>query len=390
MFYSNEIVERIRKKSQLFNIVLEHTTLTRKGQLWYGTCPFHHETEPSFIVDPRDSTYYCFGCGVGGNVFDFVMRINKCSFREAVEFLAKRNHINLPAPIISPINDNSVLYQINREAARFYFTELRKTENYGIKYLQKRNLSNETMTKFGLGYASRFGKDLYSHLISKGFAAEDIVRSGLAGYGEIYTKTETKEMDYFDKFWNRVIFPIVDINNNIIGFGGRILGNGKPKYYNSQETAIFNKGQNLYGLNIAQHSKKGYFILCEGYMDVISMHQAGYDNAIASLGTALTQQQAQLIKNYTNKVVLAYDSDDAGVTAALRAIPILKDAGIKPFILNLQPHKDPDEFIKSLGIDEFNNRIHTVTCADRFIVDKSRDTENFYETAANILLKMIS
>ena len=355
MRYSDDIIEEVRQKNDIVDVVSQYVKLTRKGSSYFGLCPFHNEKTPSFSVTPGKQMYYCFGCGAGGNVFNFIMEYENYSFGEALKHLADRAGVELPKieysrEVREKAEQKAELLEINKQAAQYYYYQLR-TEGgrQGHEYLAGRQLSEETMRKFGLGYSDKFGSGLYKYLKSKGYSDERLRESGLFNVDERH--------GMYDKFWNRVIFPIMDVNNRVIGFGGRVMGDGKPKYLNSPETKIFDKSRNLYGLNIARTTRKKYLILCEGYMDVISMHQAGFTNAVASLGTALTSGHASLLKRYTNEVYLTYDSDGAGVKAALRAIPILKEVGITTKVINMRPYKDPDEFIKALGAQEYEERI---------------------------------
>lgn len=355
MRYSDDIIEEVRQKNDIVDVVSQYVKLTRKGSSYFGLCPFHNEKTPSFSVTPGKQMYYCFGCGAGGNVFNFIMEYENYSFGEALKHLADRAGVELPKieysrEVREKAEQKAELLEINKQAAQYYYYQLR-TEGgrQGHEYLAGRQLSEETMRKFGLGYSDKFGSGLYKYLKSKGYSDERLRESGLFNVDERH--------GMYDKFWNRVIFPIMDVNNRVIGFGGRVMGDGKPKYLNSPETKIFDKSRNLYGLNIARTTRKKYLILCEGYMDVISMHQAGFSNAVASLGTALTEKHATLLKRYTDEVILTYDSDDAGVRAALRAIPIVKRAGLRARVLHMNPYKDPDEFIKTLGAEKFQERI---------------------------------
>lgn len=299
--------------------------------------------------------YYCFGCGVGGNVFTFAMEYENLTFPEAVEFLAERAGVELPKAEYSKearekASLKSTLLEINKEAARYFYAQLKSEHGKaGYTYLKERRLSDETIQAFGLGYSNKYSDDLYRYLRTKGYSEDLIRQAGLINTDEKH--------GIYDKFWNRVMFPIMDVNSRVIGFGGRVMGEGKPKYLNSPETLIFDKSRNLYGLSRARSSRKSYFLLCEGYMDVISLHQAGFTNAVASLGTALTAGHASLIKRYVKDVYLTYDSDEAGTKAALRAVPILRDAGISAKVIRMEPYKDPDEFIKNLGAEEFEQRI---------------------------------
>ena len=332
-----------------------YVRLQKKGANYFGLCPFHNEKSPSFSVSPGKQMYYCFGCGAGGNVYTFIQEYENYTFPEAVKMLADRAGVNLPEIEYSEEakkaeSKRSRLLEINKEAAKYFYFQLRARQGEtGYRYLRDRQLSDETIKKFGLGFANKTSNDLVQYLRSKGYSPELIHEAGLCNVDEKH--------GMYDKFWNRVIFPIEDINHRVIGFGGRVMGDGTPKYLNSPETPIFDKSRNLYGLNFARTSRKGNIILCEGYMDVISMHQAGFDQAVASLGTAFTLGQASLLKRYTKEVLLSYDSDGAGVKAALRAIGILKEAGLTGKIISLEPYKDPDEFMKNLGKEAFQERI---------------------------------
>ena len=355
MYYPEEIIEEIRMKNDIVDVVSGYVKLQKKGSSYFGLCPFHNEKSPSFSVSPGKQIYYCFGCGAGGNVISFVMQYENYTFQEAVKFLAKKAGIQLPEAEYSEEtrkkeNKRARLLQVNKEAATYFFHQLRSENGRaGWQYLKKRELSDETIRKFGLGFANMTSNDLVKFLKSKGYEDEVIRDAGLATFDE--------KFGFHDKFWNRVMFPIQDINHRVIGFGGRVMGDGKPKYLNSPETPVFDKSRNLYGLNIARTARKNQIILCEGYMDVITMHQAGFSQAVASLGTAFTEGQASLLKRYTDEVILSYDSDGAGVTAALRAISILKEAGMTGRVLNLEPYKDPDEFIKNCGQEAFQKRL---------------------------------
>ena len=355
MRYSDDIIEEVRMKNDIVDVVSQYVKLNKRGSTYFGLCPFHNEKTPSFSVTPAKQMYYCFGCGAGGNVFNFVMEYENYTFGEALKHLADRAGVQLPKIEYSgeakkKAERRAALLEINKLAAGYFYYQLRRESGrQAHEYLTGRGLSEETIRKFGLGYSDKYSDDLYKYLKSKNYSDELLRDSGL------FNVDERRGM--YDKFWNRVIFPIMDVNNRVIGFGGRVMGDGKPKYLNSPETTIFDKSRNLYGLNVARTTRKNYLILCEGYMDVISMHQAGFTNAVASLGTALTSGHASLLKRYTQEVLLLYDSDDAGVRAALRAIPILREAGVSSRVVNLKPHKDPDEFIKALGAEEYQKRI---------------------------------
>ncbi len=355
MYYPDELVEEVRAKNDIVDVISGYVRMQKKGSSYFGLCPFHNEKSPSFSVSRDKQMYYCFGCGAGGNVFTFLMAYENCSFPEAIKELADRVGVALPEMEYSEEvkkreGRKAKLLEVNKEAAKYFYYLLRSPKGViGHQYLSGRALSEETMKKFGLGFASVSNNELVSYLHSKGYADELIKEAGLASFDERY--------GMHDKFWNRVMFPIQDINHRVIGFGGRVMGDGKPKYLNSPETMIFDKSRNLYGLNFARTSRKNNIILCEGYMDVIAMHQAGFTQAVASLGTAFTVGQANLLRRYTNDVLLAYDSDGAGVNAALRAINILRESGLRGRVINMEPAKDPDEFIKANGADAFQERM---------------------------------
>lgn len=356
MYYSDEIIEEVRSKNDIVDVISSYVKLQKKGSSYFGLCPFHNEKSPSFSVSREKQMYYCFGCGAGGNVFTFLMEYENYSFQEALKYLADRAGVELPEAEYSKearerADQKAILLEINKVAAQYFYVQLKSPQGaHALSYLKDRGLSDEMIHSFGLGYSNKYSNDLYQYLKSKGYRDELIVKAGLVTVDERYGVS--------DKFWNRVMFPIMDSNSRVIGFGGRVMGDAKPKYLNSPETMIFDKSRNLYGLNRARSSRKPYILLCEGYMDVISLHQAGFSNAVASLGTALTPGHASLIKRYVKEVYLTYDSDEAGTKAALRAMPILKDVGITARIIRMEPYKDPDEFIKHLGAEAFEERIH--------------------------------
>ncbi|WP_368188942.1 DNA primase [Blautia sp. 1033sp1_1033st1_G9_1033SCRN_220408] len=395
MRYSDDIIEEVRMKNDIVDVVSQYVKLTRKGSSYFGLCPFHNEKTPSFSVTPSKQMYYCFGCGAGGNVFNFVMEYENYSFGEALSHLADRAGVQLPRIEYSSearekAKQRETLLEINRQAAQYFYYQLRRESGQiGYRYLTDRGLSDETIRKFGLGYSDKFSDDLYKFLKGKGYDDDQLRDSGLFNVDERH--------GMYDKFWNRVIFPIMDVNNRVIGFGGRVMGDGKPKYLNSPETKIFDKSRNLYGLNVARTSRKPYLILCEGYMDVISMHQSGFTNAVASLGTSLTSGHASLLKRYTQEVLLLYDSDEAGVKAALRAIPILREAGINSRVVDLKPHKDPDEFIKTEGAEAFQQRLDQardsfmfrVSVSEKdFPMEEPQGQNRFFERCARLLLEL--
>ena len=351
--YSREVIDEVISRNDIVDVISGYVKLKKNGSSYTGLCPFHNEKSPSFSVSGQRQLYHCFGCGAGGNVITFVMEYENMTFLEAVKMLGERAGVALPQTSMSEedrkergIRDR--LLEINKIAATYYYRQLRSENGKaGLDYLKKRELSDSTINSFGLGYATQSTGNLYKLLKDKGYDDDILKESGLFTY----------ERGIHEKFWNRVIFPIMDINNKVIGFGGRVMGDAKPKYLNSPETRLFDKSRNLYGLNIARTSRKPNMIICEGYMDVISMHQAGFNQAVASLGTALTPGHARLLKRYTDNVLITYDSDEAGVKAALRAIPILKEAGLSTKVINMRPYKDPDEFIKAMGAEAFQERI---------------------------------
>ncbi len=355
MYYPDEIIEEVRTKNDIVDVIGSYVKIQKKGSSYFGLCPFHNEKSPSFSVSGHKQIYYCFGCGAGGNVISFIMNYENYTFQEAVKFLADRAGIKLPEIEYSKEakekqSKRAKLLEVNKEAAKYFYYQLRnESGKQGYEYFKNRELSDETMNKFGLGYARKTSNDLTLYLKSKGYTDELLVEAGISAADEKY--------GIHDKFWNRVMFPIQDINHKVIGFGGRVMGDAKPKYLNSPETLVFDKSRNLYGLNFARTARAGNIILCEGYMDVIAMHQAGFTQAVASLGTAFTSGQANLLRRYTDEVLLSYDSDGAGTKAALRALEILKEAGLTGKIINLDPYKDPDEFMKHLGKEAFAERI---------------------------------
>ena len=355
MYYPQEIVDEVLANTDIVDVISAHVHLKKRGKDYVGLCPFHNEKTPSFTVVPGKNMYYCFGCGAGGSAVTFLMKYNNSTFTEALQELADRAGITLPVRELSEEagkreKHRQDLLAVNKETATYYYKLLRSRRGErGMRYFAGRQLSPETLNKFGLGFADGSRNDLTAYLRKKGFSDDLILESDVALFNE--------KQGVHDRFWNRVMFPIQDVRGRVIGFGGRVLGDSKPKYINSSDTEIFDKGRNLYALNLARRSKKDYLILCEGYMDVIAMHQAGFIEAVASLGTAFTPGQASLLHRYTNRVLLAYDSDGAGVRAALRNIGILRSAGLDTAVIDLRPHKDPDEFIKKEGKEAFQERI---------------------------------
>ena len=355
MYYSEDFVEEVRQRNDIVDIISSYVNLKRSGSNYVGLCPFHNEKTASFSVSGNKQMYYCFGCGAGGNVFTFLMEYENLTFPEALAQLAERAGMELPEQSETTEekrrrNVREQILEIYKIAANYYYAKLNSERGREAKqYLLGRELSEETIRHFGLGYSDKYSNDLYQYMKAKGYDDSLLNQTGLFQFQEA--------KGVYDKFWNRVMFPIMDRRNKVIAFGGRVMGDGKPKYLNSPETMIFDKSRNLFGLNFVHGKQDHGMIVCEGYMDVIALHQAGFTNAVASLGTAFTSQQSSLLKRYTDTVYLCYDSDGAGTRAALRAMPILRDAGITAKIIRMEPYKDPDEFIKNLGAEAFEERI---------------------------------
>ena len=354
MYFSDDIVEEVRSRNEIVDVISSYVKLQKKGGSYFGLCPFHNEKSPSFSVSGNKQMFYCFGCGEGGNVFSFLMKYDNLTFSEALKQLADRAGVSLPDYKESSEERQKTylknqIYEINREAAR-YFHYLYGIEigNAAREYVETRGLEKDTVTGFGLGYSSMKKDALYSYFKKKGYEDQVLKQTGLFIYDE---------RGVSDRFRNRLMFPIINSNNKVIGFGGRVMGEGQPKYLNSPETPVFDKGRNLYGFNIAKNSRKNNLIICEGYMDVISMHQAGFNQAVASLGTAFTPGQALLMKRVTKDVLVCYDSDGPGTKAAIRAIGIFREAGMRCKVINMKPYKDADEFIKKEGAEAFSKRI---------------------------------
>lgn len=392
MYYPEEVIEEVRMKNDIVDVISGYVKLQKKGSSYFGLCPFHNEKSPSFSVSAAKQMYYCFGCGAGGNVITFLMEYENYTFIEALKALADRAGISLPQPesgreAREQADLRGALLEINKLAANYFYYQMTMPQGQAAyQYLTSRQLSDETVKHFGLGYANKTSDDLYRFLKSRGYDDNVLKESGLV---------TIEERGAHDKFWNRVMFPIMDINSRVIGFGGRVMGAGEPKYLNSPETKLFDKSRNLYGMNYARVSREKSILVCEGYMDVIALHQAGFHNAVASLGTAFTMQHATLLKRYTDQVILTYDSDNAGVRAALRAIPILKTAGISVRVLNMMPYKDPDEFIKNLGAEAFRERIEQARNSFLYEIDvlkkqydmndPEQKTQFFNQTAQKLL-----
>lgn len=398
MYYPEELIEEIRVRNNIIDIIGAHVQLSKKGGRHFGLCPFHNEKTPSFSVSEDKQMYYCFGCGAGGNVYTFVMEYENFAFTEAVKYLADRVHMTLPTVELSDemkkqLDLKHQLIDINKEAARYFYYQMKSEQGQAaVKYFHKRGISPEIQKKFGLGYANIFRNDLYRYLIEK-YDEKILSQSGLV------IPEKKKPGEYFDRFWNRVMFPIFDVHNRVIGFGGRVLGDSTPKYLNSPETKLFDKRRHLYGLNLARTARRDYMVIVEGYMDVIALYQAGITNAVASLGTAFTIEQSSLLKRYTSHVVIAYDSDSAGIKAALRAIPLLKANDISVRVLRIEEYKDPDEYIKHKGSEAFMALLEKATpsfmfqieeIAKKYNLDDPENRTSFQKDVAMKLLELES
>ncbi|HEY8362628.1 MAG TPA: DNA primase [Tissierellaceae bacterium] len=353
-FYINEeIIEKVREASDIVDVISEYVPLKRSGSNYVGLCPFHHEKTPSFTVSPTKELFHCFGCGEGGDVITFIMKRLNLSFPEAVKFLADRSgiHVEEKKPVDNKyLEEKNKGYEINRIAARFFYNNLAKNKK-PQEYLYNRKISSKVIKQFGLGYALDEWDALYNYLKSQGYEDEEILKVGLIA------KRSTGD-GFFDIFRNRIMFPIIDIKGRVVGFGGRVLDNSMPKYLNSNETYIFSKRNNLYGLNlVSKFSDRKRIVLVEGYMDVISLFNHGINYAVASLGTALTEQQARLLKRYGQNVYICFDTDEAGIKATLKAIEILRKLDVEPKIVILDGFKDPDEFIKANSVEDFENKL---------------------------------
>ena len=352
MRYSDELLEEIRSRNDIVDVVSQYVILKRSGRNYFGLCPFHNEKSPSFSVSPDKQIFHCFGCGVGGNVFHFIMKIENISFIESVQMLAERAGINLPSS--SNYEDEKIaklkakVYDVNKFTAEFYHKNLYKPESkLGQEYIKKRKLDNNTLKSFMIGYSGQFD-ELYKALRKEGFEDEEILASGLVN--------KSKNGMYIDRYRNRVMFPIQDVRNRVIAFGGRVLDDSKPKYINSPENIVYSKGRNLFGLNVARKNNPGIMkrlLIVEGYMDAISLFQRGITNVVASLGTALTDAQGRLLRKSTEQVILGYDADGAGQEAIVRGMGILQSLGCDIRVLQISGAKDPDEYVIKYGPDRF-------------------------------------
>lgn len=374
MRISDDVIEKIKSETDIVDIISESVSLKRSGRNYIGLCPFHNDKSPSFSVSQDKQIYKCFSCGEAGNVITFVMKQKNMNFVEALKYLADR--VNIPLEIgrgesSQIVKKKELLYKVNNEAGRYFFSNL-LNDNNSKEYFLRRGISEQTIRRFGLGYAKDGFTNLLYYLRGKGYSQETLYEAGLVLKNE-------KRNTYYDRFRNRVMFPVFDIKGRVIGFGGRVLDDSKPKYLNSPETIVFHKGTNLYGLNYAIKNKivDRYFIIVEGYMDCISLHQYGITNAVASLGTALTVNQARMLKRYADKVIISYDADFAGQTATLRGLDILRDAGFEVRVLNIPEGKDPDEFLRLNGREAFLKLIDNAVTLIDYRLKKAAENINF-------------
>jgi len=374
--FTDDLIEEISQRNDIVDIISEYVNLKKAGRNHKGLCPFHSEKTPSFVVSEEKQLFHCFGCGAAGNVINFIMKIENLDFIDSLKLLAEKSNIDLSEYESSSYNNEKVnrkskLYEINREAALFFYKNLIRTENEGIKYLLNRGLSTDIIKKFGLGYAINNWERLNRFLLTKGYDQELIYEAGLV------VKRKEKE-GYYDRFRNRVIFPIINTTKKIVGFGGRVLDNSVPKYLNSPESPIFNKSNTLYGLNLARNElgKEKKLVVVEGYTDVISLYQFGIKNAVATLGTSLTKNHAQLFKRYCEEVIIAYDSDTAGEAATIRGMDVLAEAGCKVRVIRLGDKMDPDEYIRNFGADTFKEKIRDALPLIDYKIEQIKNRNN--------------
>ncbi len=380
--YPEYLIREVADKNDIRDVISQYVNLKKAGSSYVGLCPFHNEKTPSFSVSPQKGIFHCFGCGEGGNVIHFLMKIENMPFVEAVEKLAERAGITLPKPdeksgakAAALAKEREIIHEMNMVAAEFFYGNL-KEGKAAVEYFKKRSLSGADAKAFFLGYAKDSWDALHKHLKEKGYTDGDILKAGLIKAGETGK--------YYDAFRNRVMFPIFDTRNRVIGFGGRVLDDSKPKYLNSPDSSVFNKSRNLYFLNTARRSGKPFVILVEGYMDVIALAKSGYTNTVATLGTALTSSQAKLIASEFKEVVICYDSDGAGRKATLRAISILREQDISISVLNLKDKKDPDEYINAFGVTRFNNCVSKRKSDMTYIMDIFEDEHDLADRTQRV------
>ena len=371
-------IQELLQRNSVTDVIGGHVHLKRHGRIYKGLCPFHSEKTPSFTVYPDTQSYYCFGCGAGGDIISFTKEINGLTYVEAVKMLAQQSGMPLPDEDDKLSRLKSRIYEMNKVAARYFHANLNSEKGKNARiYLRQRQLSDKTIVNFGIGYASEDWQGLTNHLKSKGYTEEEMVSA--------YLVASSDKGNVYDIFRDRIIFPIIDLRGNVIAFGGRRMGDeGGPKYLNSGDTPVFKKSNGLFALNIAKKSGKDTFILAEGYMDVISLHQAGFTNALATLGTALTSQQAKLIADYAKNVVIAYDSDEAGQKATRRAMELFSKEDVQVQVLQMEGAKDPDEYIKKFGRDRFEALIEKANSALDFELLKLRKQHDIKDTQGRI------
>jgi DNA primase len=393
-YYPEELIEEIRVNNDIVDVISEYVKLEKKGKDFFGLCPFHKEKTPSFSVAPAKQIFYCFGCGKGGDVIHFIMNVENLDYIEAVKLLADRARVTLSEGKGKEENEKANLrqavIQVNRDAARFFYNELNSARGEEARdYLRKRKVGEQAIKKFGIGFAPHDWDSLYRHLQSKGYEEKVLIQSGLI--------LNNKNGSYYDRFRGRIIFPIFDVRGKVIGFGGRVMDSSMPKYMNSPETLVYNKGKNLYALNFAKNSSDKRLIIVEGYMDVISLHQGGIINSVASLGTALTESQGRLLKKYAEEIIISYDADTAGQAATMRGLDLLNDVGCNVKVLIIPDGKDPDEFIRKNGPEELKKLIDkSISLIEYKIkvlrgqmnVESTEDKINFINKIAGILAKV--
>ncbi len=393
MSYPHNIIEEVRMNNDIVDVIGESVQLKQQSGNYVGLCPFHHEKTPSFHVNARGQFFHCFGCGESGDVISYVMKSRNFAFTDAIKYLADRVHYPLPEDSYSGDYKKSAelrqtLYEMNKKAAKHFYENLQSSDGYlARKYLDERRITGKARGVYGLGYASYKSGDMISFLEKEGYSEEVMLKSGLVSRG--------KNGRLYDKFFNRLMFPIIDIHDRIIGFGGRILEEGNPKYLNSPETPVFNKSNNLYSMNLAIKERTRELILVEGYMDVIALYQAGFRNVVAALGTSFNSNHTKLLKKYADRVIILFDSDEAGEKAVLRAIPVLKESGIEAKVLQVKDAKDPDEYIKRFGRDSFAELLKTAVPHIEFqmgLERRSRSLANIEEKVSytNEAAKIIS
>ena len=378
--YSEEIIEEVRQNNDIVDIISQYVHLTRKGRNYFGLCPFHNEKSPSFSVSPDRQIFHCFGCGVGGNVYTFLMKIEGITFREALEQLAERANIQLPTLENSGDSQKeqlkSKVYKVNEFTAEFYHQNLYKpTAKIAQEYVKKRKLNQETLQAYKIGYSGKFD-ELYKALKAQGFGEQEMLESGLVNKNDNGT--------YIDRYRNRLMFPICDVRGKVIAFGGRVLDDTKPKYINSPENVVYSKGRHLFGLNVAKKDSAKRLLIVEGYMDVISLHQRGITNVVGALGTALTEQQGWLLRKTTEQVILGFDADGAGQTAVARSMEILQNMGCDMRVLQIEGAKDPDEFILKFGEGRFQLAIENAISLVEFKVKNLKKELNLENTGDKI------